>query len=213
MIRAGNDLKAQESKIYEELSPLAEIVNVACLRLPNSLHYSTLLLDTISSLAAATVHVEDRFRHVLFDMNTPSLTHIKKKMRDKFDGHDFDWRELLADTVEMERGVRISSSDARPHKWSFVKESSIESIPNNRYLVGTYARIEQALVDFVHAKIDSLNDHSPDPTRLRLPNFEHIKSVSMFKSSVVEGNICLFRYIRINGIRSSHINSSNILRL
>lgn len=189
LIRAGNEIKSRESKIYEELIPLAEVVNVASLRLPNSLHYATLLLDTISS---ASVN-EDRFRHVLFDVNTQHLDVLKSKMRREFD-HGFDWRRLLDDSIEID-GVRhtakyapktTTTTTTSATKWSFVKESSIESIQNNRYLVGTYAKLEQSLVDFVNDKIERLNDSSTAAAR-SMPNFEHVKGVSMFKSAVIEG--------------------------
>lgn len=192
LIQAGNDIKTKENQILEELSPLAEIVNVACLRLPNSLHYSTLLLDTLSSTTTATD--SDRFRHMLFAMNMDQHEQIKRKMRrDEFDYHGFDWRTLLDDSVEIERGVTIKAryshadDNVTKPKWSFIKESSIESIQNNRYLVGSYAKIEQAVVDFVLDKINRLNDHSNDDSRVNMPNFEHVKGVSMFKSAIIEG--------------------------
>lgn len=187
LIQAGNEIKSREAKIAEDLIPLAEIVNVASLRLPNSLHASTLFLDTISENVAS----EECFRHVLFDMSTSALQPLKAKMRRDFD-HGFDWRALLDDAVIVD-GQRVPAKYSRQtakatvdnSTWSMVKESSIESIQNNRYLVGTYAKLEQAIVDYVNAKIGRLNDSSEN-----MPNFEHIKSVSMFKSALVEGNLC-----------------------
>lgn len=201
LIRAGNEIKSRESKIYEELIPLAEVVNVASLRLPNSLHYATLLLDTISS---ASVN-EDRFRHVLFDVNTHHLDSLKSKMRREFD-HGFDWRRLLDDSIEID-GVRHTAKYApttSATKWSFVKESSIESIQNNRYLVGTYAKLEQSLVDFVNDKIERLNDSSTAAAR-SMPNFEHVKGVSMFKSAVIEGKLKKTSYILESKPRFHHL--------
>lgn len=190
LIQAGNEIKIRENKILEDLIPLAEVVNVASQRLPNSLHYATLLLDTISS---GSINDFNRFQHVIFDMNIEHLESLKNKMRREFD-HGFDWHRLIDDSVETDDGVRrdakYTNNGSNTTKWSFVKESSIESIPNNRYLVGTYARLEQALVDFVHDKIEKLNDKSTQ-TAKSMPNFEHVKSVSMFKSAVIEGRFDL----------------------
>ena len=51
--------------------------------------------------------------------------------------------------------------------------------------MGEYARLEQAIVNYVHEKIEDLNACN---TQSELgPLFEHFKSSSMFRSAVVEG--------------------------
>lgn len=182
-IKAGNEIKARVNKILEEFLPFAEIVNVACLRLPNSLHFSTLLLDSISPNSLN----EDRFKHVLFEMNSQYLDPIKQNIKNL--DHGLDWKNLLDDNVliDFKQVVpKYAQQIKMTEKWSYVKESSVDSIQNNRYLVGTYARLEQSIVDYVHFKLNNLNDHSSQDDIIG-HNFEHVKGVSMFKSAVIEG--------------------------
>jgi len=160
LLAAGHTLKSKINKIQDELEPLKEIVNVACLRLPNHVHCSSLYIYNSQFLTNKNpkheFDTENNYKFILFNLNKNYLSKMKL----------IDWNTLSV------------------NKWSFVKTTSSESmIANSRYLVGDYAKVEQALVSYVYDKINTLNSLNNSD----LKPFEHVKSISMFKSAIVEG--------------------------
>jgi hypothetical protein len=202
LLKQANELKAKANVIMEDFLPLAEIVNVACLRLPNSLHFSTLFLDSIIS----SYSNEERYRHILFDLNSEYRDLIKDKNKLLSSQAPANWENILDDSIIIDSKVIKSKYAVRDRelkeRWSFVRESSVDSLLNNRYLVGTYANLEQSLVFYVHDRLNKLN------------SFEHFKSVSLFKSAIIEG--CgenfndtrrIFNVVRFNNLTGESISN------
>jgi seryl-tRNA synthetase len=184
LLAAGHTIKSKINKIQDELEPLKEIVNVACLRLPNHVHCSSLYIYNSQFLANKNPNhefdTENNYKFILFNFNKNYLSKMKL----------IDWNTL------------------NENKWSFVKTTSSESmIANSRYLVGDYAKVEQALVNFVYEKINTLNSLQNSD----LKPFEHVKSISMFKSAIAEGCGQNFSDSRnnFNIVRFSHSATSS----
>lgn len=146
LIRQGNEIKCKENKILEELIPLQEIVQISCLRLPNNLHISSLLVHAlqkntdffahVSSPKSANEFVEENNSVVLFRLNDDTRP-LKLKRLDTA-----SWKSVL------------SSAD----NWSFIEQSHNDRMLGNRYLTGEYSQLEHAIVDFVYAKLRYLNN-------------------------------------------------------
>lgn len=148
LIRKGNDIKVKENKILEELIPLQEIVQISCLRLPNNLHISSLLVHALqkntdffthvssSSPKSANEFVEENNSVVLFRLNDETRPRKLKRL------DTASWKSVL------------SSAD----NWSFIEQSHNDRMLGNRYLTGEYSQLEHAIVDFVYAKLHYLNN-------------------------------------------------------
>lgn len=174
LIREGNQLKEQINEINEKLAPLQEIVKIACLRLPNSLHACTLLHDTH--------HEHYKQPEVLFSLNDKL---IKRCPVDH-------WKETFQKKEER----------------SFVESSStcFEGV-NLKYYTGAYAYLERALTDYIYSKIEVIN--GKNTTNETGHVFEHMKSISMFKSAVIEGCGQLFNNPR-GSLNIVEFGSTNI---
>lgn len=83
-----------------------------------------------------------------------------------------DWQTILKSSG--------SENNVLGDKWSLVEKPVCDSGLNNRYLAGSYAKLEQSVADYIYDKINQINNHSNY-------SLEHFKSVSMFKSAVIEG--------------------------
>ena len=183
LIKSASEIKSEINRLEKELIPLKEIVTCACLRLPNSLHFSTLFIHnhrqnrdssatSSTSMFSFMPDTEDGSKLVLFDFNTESLEFVRKKVL--FLKSELHWKHLLNDSIVIDsKLITPKYASKLKENWSFVEQSSTDF--NNRYMTGAYAKLEQALVDYIHDKLHTLT------------GFEHIKSVSMFKSAVVEG--------------------------
>jgi seryl-tRNA synthetase len=182
LISSGTKRKEEIAKIEQELLPLKEIVTTACLRLPNSLHYSTLFIHNYQQNKSTAKKDEDTFKNVqdtedcskmtLFEFNNESMERVKNKVT--ILNSENHWKKLLNDSIIVDsKLVKPSYAANLDDNWSFAEQSSNDL--NSRYLVGAYAKLERALVDYMQEKISSLGC------------FEHIKSASMFKSAIVEG--------------------------
>jgi hypothetical protein len=155
LVIAGNDLKAQINFINEKLMPLSEIVKISCIRLPNSLHASS-LVSNFGNYDQTT----DLNLNVIFSFNDDYRLYKKCSI---------NWRHIFKKNKE----------------WSFVENSSTLDSLNAKYYVGEYARLENAIINYVQHKIEFLNDLKS--SSLTYSAFEHIKSSSMFKTAVIEG--------------------------
>lgn len=141
LIQAGNDLKLAINKILTDLIPLQEIVQIACLRLPNSLHVSSLLVHALQSNTDFKPHFsctneflsEENNSIVLFRMNDERLRKSESVT---------NWKTVLMNG----------------NNWSFIEQSHADNVLNNKYLTGDYAKLEQALTDYVHDKLNYLNN-------------------------------------------------------
>jgi len=144
LISAGNQLKAQINELLEQLIPLQEIVQIACLRLPNSLHVSSLLVHALQSNTDFRPHFSlcTSENEVLSEENSSIV--VFRMNENKAKAHVVDWRQVLN-----------SGSEAGEAGWSVVEEAN--HVLNNRYLTGEYARLELALVDYVHETLAHLN--------------------------------------------------------
>ena len=88
---------------------------------------------------------------------------------------------------------------------NFIQYASLNATLNLRYSVGAFAKIEQALQDYIYDKLSSLEA------------YEHIKSVSMFKSALVEGcgqnfndSRKIFNIVRFSSTGASKHEASHI---
>lgn len=184
LLDKGNRIRAEIHKISEELAPIKSIVNTACLRLPNNLHYSTLFIhnylqgkshELLSPSEAAEGSIfkkqtdtEDSSKLVIFEINESPAQNHRKSI-----SGDLDWRNVLDDSVVIDsRLVRNSYAKNLTESWSFVEKVNSDLI--SFYATGTYAKLHQALVDYVQDKLSKLD-------------YEHVKSVGLFKSAIVEG--------------------------
>ncbi|CAF0718976.1 unnamed protein product [Brachionus calyciflorus] len=189
LLKSANEIKLKINKILEELIPLQEIVNIACLRLPNSLHYSTLYLHKYHLKREIDRNLfvynddenDENFRPVLFEFNTEAKK-LAKNNTSLLDGTN-NWQTVLQDCILIDdQIVPAKYTNKNLDDWSFVEQSPIDAVLHNRYLSGTYSKLEQCLSEYFHDKIQGLNSKDSE-----LENFEHIKSASMFKSAIVEG--------------------------
>jgi hypothetical protein len=187
IINAISNFKQEMAKVEEELLPLKEIVTTACLRLPNSIHFSTLFIHSYqqgklnkkeSSLPPANDPFkyfhdsEDSSKLTLFDFNHESIKKYRKKVA--FLPSETHWKKLVNDSIVIDsKLIRPRYAASLEENWSFVEQASDDL--NNQYLVGSYAKLERALLDYTHDKIRSVGC------------LEHIKSASLFKSAIVEG--------------------------
>lgn len=185
LLKTANEIKLKINSYMEELDPLQEIVNIACLRLPNTLHYSTLYLHKYhlnryldNELFIYNEPMDEQVRSVLFEFNSQGMETIRQRTY-LFDGTN-NWQTVLQDSIII-HGKQFTAkySTKNLDNWSFVEQSVIDSVLNNRYLCGTYAKLEQCLNDFFLSQIQGLNKNQN--------NFEYIKSTSMFKSALIEG--------------------------
>lgn len=112
LLKKGNDIKQKIVKLRDELIPLEEIVNIACLRLPNDLHFSTYYLYK---------NQLDNEKLILFDFNQEHLDQIKRNS------------EFLICSSLWQKAIAT--------KFSFIQQSSVNSSINMKYLVGTYAKV------------------------------------------------------------------------
>lgn len=182
LLKSANEVKIKINQISKELVPLQEIVNIACLRLPNTLHYSTLYLHKYhlnqfldNELFIYTEPKDEQARSVLFEFNSRDIGNIKNRGY-LLDGAN-NWQTVLQDSVVIQgKNHPAKYSGKNLDNWSFIEQSAIDSVLNNRYLCGTYAKLEQCLSDFFLSKIKELDKEE---------NFEYIKSASMFKSALV----------------------------
>ena len=149
-LHLGNEIKHKINALLDELIPLEEIVRVACLRLPNDLHFSTYYVHN------CLLNKETEDELVLFNFNQNYLSKIR----------------LNSEFWSISRNWQNAIDIPKP---SFIQYASVNAAINLRYSVGTYAKIEQALQDYIFEKLSRLNV------------YEHIKSVSMFKSALIEG--------------------------
>ncbi len=113
LLHKGNEIKHDRVRLRDELIPLEEIVNIACLRLPNDLHFSTYYLYKTQL---------DNEKFILFDFNQEHLEQVKRDS------------EFLISSRLWQHAV--------DSKFSFVQQSSINSSINMKYLVGTYAKVK-----------------------------------------------------------------------
>ena len=74
LLSMGNEVKHKMTKLLDELIPLEEIVRIACLRLPNDLHFSTYYVH--HSQLAKDTESEDEL--VLFDFNQTYLSDLRR---------------------------------------------------------------------------------------------------------------------------------------
>lgn len=184
LLKSANEIKLKINKIMDELVPLQEIVNIACLRLPNTLHYSALYLHKYhlnryldSEIFIHHEPMDEQARSVLFEFNSQTLEKIKHRTY-LLDGCN-NWQTILKDSIIIKgKKVIAKYSTKTLDNWSFIEQTAIDSVLNNRYLCGTYAKLEQCLSDYFLDKIQQLN---------KKENFEYIKSASMFKSALIEG--------------------------
>ncbi len=95
LINQGNQLKTQINQILEELIPLEEIVNIACLRLPNSLHVSSLLVHALQSNTDFKPHfsLHTNENEVLSEENNSIV--IFRMNDKKTNGQIVNWRHVL----------------------------------------------------------------------------------------------------------------------
>jgi hypothetical protein len=114
LLQKGNEIKQEIIKLRDELIPLEEIVNIACLRLPNDLHFSTYYLYKTQL---------DNEKFILFDFNQEYLEQVKR------DSEFLISSRLWQDVIDS--------------KFSYVQQSSINSSINMKYLVGTYAKVKK----------------------------------------------------------------------
>jgi hypothetical protein len=165
LLNEGNEIKNEINKIMEELIPTEEFISIACLRLPNDLHSSAMFIYFSQINKDLEFDNNDYTNElVLFNLN---------KQTSRFNQlSSNDWKLILKSSG--------SEKNVLGDKWSFVDKPICESGLNNQYLVGSYAKLEQATVDYIYDRINKLNNHSSN-------SFENFKSVSMFKSAVVEG--------------------------
>ena len=204
LIHRGNEVKLRINQILEELVPIQEIVQIACLRLPNSLHTSSLLvyaLQTNNELAklfsgSNELLSEENNSIVLFRLNHELIQ--KNKSQDSI-----KWKSALA----------------TEHNWSFIEQPHADSVLGNRYLTGEYARLEMALVNYVHAKLTYLNELNKEANSCG-PVFEHVKGVSMFKTAIVEAcdiypssSSKAFNVVRFSGAESPDHSHIELLHL
>ena len=112
LLQKGNEIKQKIIKLRDELIPLEEIVNIACLRLPNDLHFSTYYLYK---------NQLDNEKFILFEFNTEYLEKVKKNS------------EFLICSNLWQQAIDTT--------FSFVQQSSINASINMKYLVGTYAKV------------------------------------------------------------------------
>ena len=147
LIQKGNEIKAKENKILEELIPLQEIVQISCLRLPNNIHISSLLVHALQKYADFKPHfsstsssnenefVEENNSVVLFRLND-NTTRNNKSL------DTTSWKSVLSNG----------------QSWSFVEQSNSDRLLGNRYLTGEYSKLEHSIVDFLYAKLRFLNN-------------------------------------------------------
>lgn len=207
LLKSANEIKLNINSFLEELSPLQEIVNIACLRLPNTLHYSTLYLHKYhlnryldSDLFIYNEPLDEQVRSVLFEFNSQAMDKLRQRNY-LFNGNN-NWQTVLQDSIIIHgKYLPAKYFNKNLDNWSFIDQSAIDSVLNNRYLCGTYAKLEQCLNDFVLGKIQDLNKNQ---------DFEYIKSTSMFKSALVEGCGKKFNDFRniFNVVRFGNSNSN-----
>ena len=111
----GNELKQRLTKLGDELAPLDEIVKVACLRLPNDLHFSTCYLHK--------TQLDDE-KLILFDFNQRCLDDVKR--RAECVTHPGFWTKVYA-------------HEEKVNGLSFVEQASVNV--NLKYLVGSFAQV------------------------------------------------------------------------
>jgi hypothetical protein len=164
VLEEGKIIKSKYNKIYESYQTLEEIVMLAMLRLPNKLHFSTPMY-LLSSKS-------------FFDENHIDIFEYKMNLCS-------EKAEPFKDSNQFDRPTRHFFYDEFDCMESIKQKKLIESINEipslnddlnfgDKYFTGINVNTEQALVNYFQDKI------APFP-------FEHVKSVSMFKSCVVEG--------------------------
>ena len=145
LIKQGIEIKNKINEILTELIPLQEIVHITCLRLPNNLHVSSLLVHALRSNNDFQPHFlhhdellsEEDNSIEIFEMNEEKLLNNKSNV---------DWKSVL-------------STDKN---WSFIEQSHADSVLNNKYMSGDYAKLDQALVDYVQDRLEYLNNLQTD---------------------------------------------------
>jgi hypothetical protein len=192
MIEMVQEIKTKMSTIEPELFEIEEIVSIACLRLPNYLHASSIIASTKASNKIfnkanltmentkntknlSTNEVENNL--IVYFLNCDQLNKVKSKS--KFMTGAADWSH----TVLIEP-VKKSSQHSSSHEWSFVQTSSEHLGQTNNFYVGVYAKLEQAIVNYIYDKLNKLNETNDEQSLGQL--FEHFKSMSLFKSPVAE---------------------------
>ena len=169
----GTQIKSKVNIIMEKLLPLQELINISALRLPNDLHTTCLLLYATQQNGDSNEFYRNilNSNEFLLDENyNIMLYHLNKKALNK------DESKLMPENVNWKS---VLSKDC----FTAVEDTSNDSILNNKYLVGGYARIEKALMDYLHEKLEHLNKIRNDA----YPVLEHFKSASLLKSVMVEG--------------------------
>lgn len=181
LIEAASNIKKEISKIEELLIPIKEIVNIACNRMPNSLHFSTLYTHSCQQNPSQksknypfkhVTDTEDNLKPILFEFNIETFDFVRNKV--KFLSGETHWERLLNDSIVVDSKLtKPNYSKKLNENWSFVEQANSDL--NTKYMTGTYAKLEHALCFYLYDKLSSLN------------SFEHIKSASLFKSPIVEG--------------------------
>lgn len=145
LLKQGIEIKNKIHEIHCDLIPLQEIVHIACLRLPNNLHVSSLLVHALRSNNDFQPHFlhhdellsEEDNSIEIFEMNEENLLSNKSNV---------NWKSVL--TTE--------------NNWSFIEQSHADSVLNNKYLTGDYAKLDQALVSYVQDRLEYLNNLQTD---------------------------------------------------
>jgi seryl-tRNA synthetase len=223
LIQNANQIKAEINKIEEKLMPIKNIVNTACLSLPNCLHFSSLYIHNYlqnqekqtnnngTVFTDLSQDMEDSSKPVLFEFNSDKLKNVQDNLSLLKSGSH--WEYMVNDSIVIDSKLHSPKyAHNLSNNWSFIEQSSPDI--NTFYMTGTYAKLEQALVDFLNSKID----------RLKSTNFENVKSVSMFKSAALEGcgqsfndPFNLFHVVRFGGsgaaAKSSQKNKTHNIEL
>lgn len=185
LIKEGNDIKNKINKIMESFVPIEEIVNIACLRLPNYLHASCFYLHNLQTNKNLNRNEQEEYdetnynKHLLFNLNHESLKLTKSKVN--LISGSSEWKSVLNNSIIIDSTKQILKDSSR--KWSFIEDTSIDTAINSRYMTGVYAKLEQALVDYLYDRVNNLKSCNPRQET----TFEHVRSLSMFKSAIVEG--------------------------
>lgn len=197
LLNFGAQIKTKINKILKDLIPLEEKVKISCLRLPNDLHSSTFYLHNINTNKDSESNQNiNQYSHfdceqnqnlVLFQLDENYKNKIEKNA--KILSSSKYWQYVLDDTNIVLDNNLNNIEQRESEKLTFIEPSSFNSC-DIKYSVGAYAKIEQALVNYVYDRINGLRkevETSPSNEELDY-NFEHIKSMSTFKSAIIEGS-------------------------
>jgi hypothetical protein len=190
LIEAAHEIKARMASIEPSLLEIEEIVSIACLRLPNYLHVSSVIAGINGSnkiFNRANLRVDnmpirkelvndDENNLILYYLNRDQFEKVKSKFRLMTGAADWMSTGLIEPGKESVQSLSL--------EWSFVQTSSEHLGQTNNFYVGAFAKLEHAIANYVYAKLNKLNE-SNDKKTLN-PLFENFKSMSLLKSAVVE---------------------------